>query len=117
MFSNNTSPLNIEEGDRRYFVFDSKAQPRGDDYYEALHQYVATAVGMNEIYTYLKRRDLSHFKPHKRPPMTAAKQQVITDSQHPLRYLHHRGSRKWPLSADVGSRVHLGCPAASVRTR
>jgi hypothetical protein len=85
MFSNNTSPLNIEDGDRRYFVFDSKAQPRDDHYYDALHRYVATAVGMNEIYTYLKRRDLSHFNPHKRPPMTAAKQQVITDSQHPLR--------------------------------
>jgi hypothetical protein len=85
MFSNNTSPLNIEEGDGRYFVFNSKAQPRDDHYYDALHRYVETPSGMNEIYTYLKRRDLSHFNPHKRPPMTAAKQQVITDSQHPLR--------------------------------
>jgi hypothetical protein len=85
MFSNNTSPLNIEEGDRRYFVFDSKAQPRGDDYYDALHQYIATTKGMNEIYTFLKRRDLATFNPHRRPPMTEAKHRVIGDSQHPLR--------------------------------
>jgi hypothetical protein len=84
MFSNNTSPLNIEDGDRRYFVFDSKAQPKGNDYYDALHNCVATPSSMNEIYTYLKQRDLSHFNPHRRPPMTAAKQQVIADSQHPL---------------------------------
>jgi hypothetical protein len=85
MFSNNTSPLNIEDGDRRYFVFDSKAQPRGDDYYDALHRYVATAVGMNEIYTFLKRRNLASFNPHRRPPMTHAKHRIIGDSQHPLR--------------------------------
>jgi hypothetical protein len=85
MFSNNSSPLNIEDGDRRYFVFDSKAQPRSDDYYDALHQYLATAAGMSEIYTYLKRRDLSHFNPHRRPPVTQAKEQIIADSQHPLR--------------------------------
>jgi hypothetical protein len=85
MFSNNTSPLNIEEGDRRYFVFDSKAQPRGHEYYDALHEYVATAEGMNAIYTFLKRRNIAKFNPHRRPPMTEAKHRVITDSQHPLR--------------------------------
>ena len=84
MFSNNTSPLNIEDGDRRYFVFESNAQPRGDEYYDALHQYVATSAGMNAIYTFLKRRDLTQFNPHRRPPMTEAKRRIIADSQHPL---------------------------------
>ena len=32
MFSNHTAPLDLEAGDRRYFVFDSKAQPRDDVY-------------------------------------------------------------------------------------
>src|SRR5262249_33324369 len=90
MFSNNSSPLNIEDGDRRYFVFDSKAEPRGDAYYDTLHKYIASPRGMNEIYTYLKTRNLSHFNPHRRPPMTEAKQQIISDSQHPLReYISH----------------------------
>jgi hypothetical protein len=84
MFSNNTSPLDIEDGDRRYFVFNSNAQPKGDDYYEALYQYASSAVGMNQIYTFLKRRDLSNFNPHRRPPMTEAKQRIIRESQHPL---------------------------------
>jgi Family of unknown function (DUF5906) len=84
MFSNHTSPLNVEDGDRRYFVFCSKAQPKDDDYYEALHRYIETPVGMNAIYTFLRRRDISAFNPHRRPPMTQAKLEVIEDSVHPL---------------------------------
>jgi Family of unknown function (DUF5906) len=84
MFSNNSSPLDIEDGDRRYFVFNSHAQPKRDDYYDALHKYASTSIGMNQIYTFLKRRDLTHFNPHRRPPMTEAKKRIIADSQHPL---------------------------------
>jgi hypothetical protein len=84
MFSNHTSPLNVEDGDRRYFVFCSKAQPRHDDYYEALHKYIETPEGMNAIYAFLRRHDISTFNPHRRPPMTQAKLEVIEDSVHPL---------------------------------
>jgi hypothetical protein len=84
MFSNNSSPLDIEDGDRRYFVFNSNAQPRGDEYYEALHQYASSTAGMNQIYTFLKRRGISAFNPHRRPPMTEAKKRIISESQHPL---------------------------------
>jgi hypothetical protein len=84
MFSNNSSPLDIEDGDRRYFVFNSNAHPKNDDYYEALHQHVSTSAAMNQIYTFLKRRDLANFNPHRRPPMTEAKKRIIAESQHPL---------------------------------
>jgi len=85
LFSNHTAPLSIEEGDRRYFVFNSKAQPRDDGYYEELHHYIESNAGMNAIYTFLQRRDISGFNPHKRPPMTDAKQAIIETSGHPLR--------------------------------
>jgi hypothetical protein len=39
---------------------------------------------MSQIYTFLKRRDISAFNPHRRPPMTEAKKRIITESQHPL---------------------------------
>ena len=68
MFSNHTSPLNVEDGDRRYFVFCSKAQPRDDDYYEALHKYIETPEGMNAIYTFLRRRDISSLQPASAAP-------------------------------------------------
>jgi Family of unknown function (DUF5906) len=84
MFSNHTAPLTLEDGDRRYFVFNSKAQPRPDDYYETLYREIDTPAAMNALYTFLSRRDLSGFNPFKRPPMTEAKQQLIDDSEHPL---------------------------------
>jgi len=84
MFSNHTAPLSLEEGDRRYFVFNSQAQPRPDDYYEKLHREVMSAAGMNAIYSFLMRRDLSQFNPHRRPPMTQAKQEIVDVSGNPL---------------------------------
>jgi hypothetical protein len=84
MFSNHTAPLNIEDGDRRYFVFNSKAQPREDGYYDRLYGYIDTEAAMNALYTFLMRRDLSGFNPYRRPPMTEAKQQIIAESEHPL---------------------------------
>jgi hypothetical protein len=79
-----SAPLNIEDGDRRYFVFNSKAQPRSDEYYEELYRSIETPSEMNAIYSFLKRRDLSGFNPHRRPPMTEAKRQIIAESEHPL---------------------------------
>ena len=38
MFSNHSAPLLIEEGDRRYFVINSKATARDPTYYQQLHR-------------------------------------------------------------------------------
>jgi phage/plasmid-associated DNA primase len=49
MFSNHTAPLTIEEGDRRYFVVNSDAQPKDDAYYDALNRFVDSDDGMSAI--------------------------------------------------------------------
>jgi hypothetical protein len=85
MFSNHTAPLSIEEGDRRYFVVNSKAQPKEDEYYEELNQFIESAEGMNAIYSFLMHRNIETFSPHRRPPMTEAKRTVIEVSGNPLR--------------------------------
>jgi hypothetical protein len=85
LFSNHSAPLTIEEGDRRYFVFNSQAEPKEDAYYDRLHSYLSTKDGIGAIYTYLMKRDLSLFNANRRPPMTEAKQGIIEVSGHPLR--------------------------------
>jgi hypothetical protein len=85
MFSNHSAPLNIEEGDRRYFVVNSMAEPRPDGYYEQLYRYIESEEGMTAIYSYLMKRDIASFNPHRRPPVTAAKEAVIAVSGNPMR--------------------------------
>jgi hypothetical protein len=85
MFSNHAAPLTIEDGDRRYFVVNSSVQPREDTYYEELNRFIDTDEGMNAIFSFLRRRDLSRFNPYRRPPMTKAKEAVIAVSGNPLR--------------------------------
>jgi hypothetical protein len=85
LFSNHGAPINIEEGDRRYFVFKSNAQPRDDAYYEQLYEFIDGRDGMDAVYTFFCKRDLSRFNAFRRPPLTVGKKEIIEDSVHPLR--------------------------------
>jgi hypothetical protein len=85
LFSNHGAPINIEEGDRRYFVFKSNAQPRDDRYYDQLYEFIDGADGMDAVYTFFSKRGLSRFNAFRRPPLTAGKKEIIEDSVHPLR--------------------------------
>jgi hypothetical protein len=85
LFSNHGAPINIEEGDRRYFVFKSNAQPRDDGYYDQLYKFIDDRDGMDAVYTFFCKRELSRFNAFRRPPLTASKKEIIEDSVHPLR--------------------------------
>jgi hypothetical protein len=84
LFSNHTAPIDLESGDRRYWVFDSQAQPRDPAYYEELNRVIDSHNGMNAIYMFLMQRDLTDFKPFASPPMTKAKETIIGASGNPL---------------------------------
>lgn len=86
LFSNHSAPIDIEDGDRRYFVFDSKAQPREPEYYERLNAFIGSDDGMAAIYWWLKRRCLASFKPYAAPPLTLHKEAIIEASGSPLRH-------------------------------
>lgn len=111
MFSNHTAPLSLEEGDRRYFVFNSSAQPRLDDYYNTRHTYISSDAGMNAIYSFLMRRDLGHFSPHGRPPMTQAKEEIVEVSGNPLGTVYRRGDgERISLRAiEMEPGIFMGC--------
>ena len=72
IFSNHSAPIDIEEGDRRYFVFESHAQPRYTDYYDDLNAFIDSTEGLASIYSWLKQRDISAFRPYAAPPVTMA---------------------------------------------
>lgn len=73
--SNNTQPLELDYGDRRYLaLFMGQTQP--NTYYEQLGQWVKDG-GVEAFYHYLMELDLGDFGPHSKPPMTEAKQNLI----------------------------------------
>lgn len=84
MFSNHSAPPSIEEGDRRYFVINSKATARDPSYYQRLHREALSDNGIEAIYVWLMKRDICGWNPHAPPPMTDAKREIEDVSGNPL---------------------------------
>ena len=102
LFSNQSAPIDIEDGDRRYFVFDSKAQPRDPRYYEQLNAFIDSDEGLSAIYWWLKRRCLTSFKPKAAPPLTLHKEKAIEVSGNPLRHYLEEAVRSGHLFTTLG---------------
>lgn len=80
--SNSHDALALEDGDRRYFVVHSEAEPRDAAYYDALFDWIRESPGV--ALHWLLARDLSDFDPNKPPPMTRGKAAMIEASKPPL---------------------------------
>lgn len=107
MFSNHTAPIDLEEGDRRYFVFNSSSQPKDTDYYDLLNNWIDTSDGMNSIYTWLMKRDISGFRPYAAPPVTEAKRKIIETSGNPLRHYIRDALQSGHLFENLGKEFTL----------
>jgi hypothetical protein len=77
--SNERRSLYLDESDRRYFVLFSEAKPKEPEYYSKLNKWLTHEGGISEVYGMLLSHDLQDFNPDARPPMTGAKQVLITD--------------------------------------
>ncbi|WP_448543000.1 primase-helicase family protein [Vreelandella sp. EE24] len=82
--SNSTVPLELDLGDRRYFVLHVEDVPP-PDYFERLSDEMAKG-GVEAFYHYLLNLPLGDFKPHTKPPLSDAKQRLIDSSLSPARY-------------------------------
>ncbi|WP_010323013.1 DUF5906 domain-containing protein [Marinobacterium stanieri] len=73
--SNNTQPLELDYGDRRYLAL-FMGQPKPRAYYAELGEWVESG-GVELFYNWLKTIPLGNFGPHTQPPMTEAKESLI----------------------------------------
>ncbi|XKE45735.1 DUF5906 domain-containing protein [Halomonas organivorans] len=85
--SNSTVPLELDLGDRRYFVLHVEDVPP-PEYFEALAEEMEQG-GVECFYRYLLDLDLSDFKAHTKPPLSDAKQRLIDSSLSPARFFVH----------------------------
>lgn len=101
MFTNYRDSIIITDDDRRYCVIYSDAVKRPHSYHTTLRKWTADNIGA--IYSYLLSRDLSHFNPKSEAPMTAGKQELIAECQHPLeRWIKDCiDEERWPFHGDL----------------
>ncbi|HVT36312.1 MAG TPA: DUF5906 domain-containing protein [Nevskiaceae bacterium] len=79
--SNELQPLSIDPGDRRFLViWTPPPHPDGYDYYRGLGADAMPESAVDALYHRLLQLDLEDFGPHTKPPMTAAKQDLIDAS-------------------------------------
>ena len=81
IFSNHRNALPIKETDRRVRVVMHDADPRAPEIYEYLYSLIDEPEFINAVGDFLRQRDISHFKPGERPPMSAAKRAAISASK------------------------------------
>ena len=63
LFSNNLTPIQIPQDDRRYMVIKT-GNPQSKGYYSKLVKHYTNEEVNNHIYTYLKRMDIVGYTPH-----------------------------------------------------
>ena len=89
--SNNTQPLDLDYGDRRYLAL-YMGSPQSAEYYERLGEWLERG-GVELFYRYLLRFDLGDFNQHSKPPMTEAKDGLIGLSMPTPQYFFREWSR------------------------
>lgn len=83
--SNHDSPIKLEPGDRRWFVYKSPSRIKESGYYDHLFSWAEQNLAV--IAHYLHSIDLSDFNPDAPPPMTPDKVALIEVSREPLERL------------------------------
>ncbi len=94
--SNESQPLALEDGDRRYCVIYTPTAQRSD-LYARVRQFLDSG-GAAVFLHFLLNLDLGDFTPHTKPPMTSAKQSLIELGMKPAqRFMHEWISGFLPL--------------------
>jgi hypothetical protein len=78
-FSNHQAPTALQEGDRRWWVSRSPAEPKESGYYNRLFN-----EGLQQVSAFLHsllNRDISPFNPSAPPPITTAKSEIMSWSR------------------------------------
>ena len=80
VFSNHVAAIPLDDTDRRWHVIRNPSEPRPVDYYRWLYGQLRDPGYIAAVREWLRRRDLSGYNPHERPPMNEAKAEMIAAS-------------------------------------
>jgi hypothetical protein len=81
MFSNHAGAIPLGEDDRRFWIVSHEGAPHPPAYYTRLYQQLGNPLFITSVAEFLRRRGISSFKPGERPPMNAAKAELVAVNQ------------------------------------
>lgn len=105
MFSNYTSAIPVEKGDRRFEAVICEAEPHSADHYATLYKALGDPQFIAAVAGYLGQRDLSRFNPGAHAKATGAKMEVIRASQSDAELSCELITQHWP--SDVATNPEL----------
>lgn len=82
--TNNLDAIYVDDKDRRYAVFESVVQPKKDDYYARLGEFLE-GYGADHVIAWLQRRQISLISAGCKPPRTSAKFDMVEASEPPVK--------------------------------
>lgn len=96
IFSNSETALPLESSDRRFHVSRCDDPPKGAAYYERLYALRDDPRFVASVAEFLRRRDVSKFRPGETPPMTSAKRGLVERMRSDNESLLHDIVARWP---------------------
>jgi hypothetical protein len=81
--SNRPTAIHVEDGDRRYFIWEVK-EKAPDEFFKSFDRWYKNALNMDYLYHYLMNVDLTGFEPLQAPPMTDAKEEMLENGRSTL---------------------------------
>ena len=95
VFSNHENAIPMSDTDRRWRVVVHDQGPREPRAYESLYGALSDPAFIDAVAYFLRTRDISHFKPGERPPMTESKSLVIEASKSSVRRASDQLIEEW----------------------
>jgi hypothetical protein len=112
MFSNHTAAIPLGKDDRRFYVVDHVGPARDSEYYRRLYALLDDPLFLASVAAWLRSKDISSFNVGQRPPLTKAKEALISLSQSEEDSTLTELVANWPVdvitAAELGSRLGYG---------
>lgn len=105
IFSNSTTALPLEDDDRRFCVVQCHESPKDAAYYSSLYRLREDPLFIASVAEFLTQRDISHFNPGQRAPMTKAKEALLERTRSTDESTLRGIVERWPV--DVINNVEL----------
>jgi len=95
--------LSIDHGDRRTWVWYSKALPKSPEFYRQYYDWLSKKQSLDAVHHFLSTYDVGNFNPMAPPPITAAKQQLMNSSANEVEQFLREAveSCAWPMGCDL----------------